>query len=136
MRYQQSKYVDKTVTTLWSAVEVAELTGKTAQKVPPKDPERKPGTGGCGKGDRGGKGKPRKKTTQPCWQYKAGKCKNWDVKGKADTQLWWPDGGQTKPRKQRKAKVPTLVESFKTSLAKASTAPNGERRGTEQCWGQ
>ena len=34
-------------------------------------------------------------------------------------------GGQTKPRKQRKAKAPTLVESLKTSLAKASSAPKG-----------
>ena len=33
-------------------------------------------------------------------------------------------GGQTKPRKQRKATAPTLVESLKTSLAKASTAPS------------
>ena len=40
-RYQQPTYFDKTVTTLWSAIEVAELTGKTAQKVPPKDPERR-----------------------------------------------------------------------------------------------
>ena len=34
-------------------------------------------------------------------------------------------GGQTRPRKTRATKVPTLVESLKTSLAKASTAPNG-----------
>ena len=49
-RYQQSKYFDKTVTALWSAIEVAELTGKTAQKNPPRDPERKPVKGGTGKG--------------------------------------------------------------------------------------
>ena len=42
-RYHQSKYFDTTMMTLWSAIEVAELTGKTAQKVPPRDPERKPG---------------------------------------------------------------------------------------------
>ena len=35
-------------------------------------------------------------------------------------------GGQTQPRKQRKAKARTLVESLKTSLAKASTAPKGD----------
>ena len=34
--------------------------------------------------------------------------------------------GQTKPRKQRKAKAPTLVESLKTGLAKVSTAPKGD----------
>ena len=45
--------------TLWSAIEVAELTGKTAQKVPPWDLERKPGKGGCGKGDKGAKVKSR-----------------------------------------------------------------------------
>ena len=73
--YQQSKYFDKTVTSLWSAIEVAELTGKTAQRIPPRDPERKPGKGGRGKGDKGGKGKPRDKKNQPCWLYKSGKCK-------------------------------------------------------------
>ena len=35
-------------------------------------------------------------------------------------------GGQTKPRKQRKTKAPTLVESLETSLVKASTAPKGD----------
>ena len=73
-RYQQSKYFDKTVTTLWSAIEVAELTGKTAQNVPLRDPERKLGKGGRDKGDKGGKGKPREKKDQPYWQYKTGKC--------------------------------------------------------------
>ena len=85
-RYQQSKCFDKIVTTLWSAIKVAELshdqlTGKTAQKAPPvpRDPERKPGKGGRGKGDKGGKGKPREKKNQPCWQYKTGKCKYGDT---------------------------------------------------------
>ena len=76
--YYQSKYFDKVVTTLWSAIEVAELTGRTAQKVPPRDPERKPGKGGRGKGDKGGKGKPREKKNQPGWLYKNGKCKYGD----------------------------------------------------------
>ena len=35
-------------------------------------------------------------------------------------------GGQTKPRKQRKATAPTLLESLNTSLTKASTAPKGD----------
>ena len=74
-RYQQSKYFDKTVTTLWSAIEVAELTGKTAQKTAPKDPERKPGKGGSGKGGKGNKGKAREKKNQPCWLYRNGQCK-------------------------------------------------------------
>ena len=81
-RYQQPKYFDKTVTTLCSAIEVAELTGKTSHKVPPRprdpdpDLERKPvkGASGRGKGDKGGKGKPRGKKNQPCWLYKDGKC--------------------------------------------------------------
>ena len=64
-RYQQSTYFDKTVPTLWSAIEVAELTGKTAQKAPPRDPERKPGKGGTGKGGKGGTGKIREKKNQP-----------------------------------------------------------------------
>ena len=66
------------MTTLWSAIEVAELTGKTAQKAPPRDPERKPGKGGRGKGDKGGKGKSREKKNQPCWLYNNGKCKYGD----------------------------------------------------------
>ena len=74
-RYQQSKYFDKTVTTLWSAIEVAELTGK---KVPPRDPERKPGKGGRGKGDKRGKVKSREEKNQPCWLYKNGKCRYGD----------------------------------------------------------
>ena len=78
-RYQQAKYFDKTVTTLWSAIEVAELTFKTAQKVPPRDPERKPGKGGRGKGDKGGKGKSREKENRPCRLYKNGKCKYGDA---------------------------------------------------------
>ena len=73
-RCHQSKYFDKTVTTLWSAIEVAELTGKTAQKMPPRDPERKPGKGGSGKGGKAGKGKTREKN-QPCWLFKNGQCK-------------------------------------------------------------
>ena len=77
-RYQQSKYFDKTVTALWSAIEVAELTGMTAQKVPPRDPERNPGKGGRGTGDKGGKGKSGDKKNQPCWLYKNEKCKYGD----------------------------------------------------------
>ena len=77
-RHQQAKYFDKTVMTLWSAIEVAELTGKTAQKIPPRDPERKPGKGGRGKCDTGGKGMSRDKKNQPCWLYKNGKCKYGD----------------------------------------------------------
>ena len=63
-RYQQSTYFDKTVPTLWSAIEVAELTSQTAQKVSPRDPERKPGNDG--------------KKNRPCWLYKNGKCKYGD----------------------------------------------------------
>ena len=74
-RYQQSKYFEKTVTALWSAIVVAELTGKAAQKVPPKDPERRPGKGGTGKGGKGSKGKAREKKHQPCWLFKNGQCK-------------------------------------------------------------
>ena len=74
-RYQQSKYFDKTVTALWSAIEVTELTGKTSQNIPPKDPERKPGKGGAGKGGNGGKGKASKKKNHPCWLFKNGQSK-------------------------------------------------------------
>ena len=85
-RYQQSKYFDKVVTTLWSAIEVAELTERTAQKVPLRDPKRKPGKGGRGKGDRGGKGKPREKKNQPCWHYTNGKCKYMGMT--ASSSMW------------------------------------------------
>ena len=74
-RHHQSKYFDKVVATLWSAIEVAELTGRTAQKAPPRDPlnlERKPGKGGRGKGGKGGKGKSREKKNRPCWLYTNG----------------------------------------------------------------
>ena len=54
---------------------MAELTGKTAQKTAPKDPERKPGKGGSGKGGKGNKGKAREKKNQPCWLYRNGQCK-------------------------------------------------------------
>ena len=59
---------------------MVELTGKSAQKAPPRDPdlERKPGKGGRGKGDKGGKGKPRDKKNQPCWLYTNLKCKYGD----------------------------------------------------------
>ena len=53
---------------------MAELTGKTAQKIPPRDLERRPGKGGRGKCDTGGKGKSRDKKNQPCWLYNNGKC--------------------------------------------------------------
>ena len=77
-RYHQSKHFDKPVTTLWAVIEVAKLTGQTAQKAPLRDPERKPGKGGRGKGDKGGKGKSREKKNQPCWLYVNGKCKHGD----------------------------------------------------------
>ena len=71
-RYHQSKYFDTTVTTLWSAIEVEELTGRTSQKAAPKDPARRPGKGGTGNGGKTNKGKARENKAQPCWLFRNG----------------------------------------------------------------
>ena len=57
-RYKQSRYGDKLVLTLWSAVEVAEINGKTKQQAAPRERRArdKKLKGGNGSGSSKGKG--------------------------------------------------------------------------------
>jgi hypothetical protein len=74
-RYKQSKYWDKLVVTLWAAVEVAEINGKTKQQSAPRETRTRDKTSKGGKGSGGGKGKGgTDKSEKACWLFKQGKC--------------------------------------------------------------
>ena len=119
-RHKQSKYWDKLVVTLWAAVEVAEINGKTKQQSAPRETRTRDKKSKGGKGSGGGKGKgDTDKSDRTCWLFKQGKCTyGKDCKFKHEA-------GATKGASVRQLSVEALENSTKVTLPMAGHEGEG-----------